>query len=360
MKDELAERFLATMLEWSASQIAQRGASLQALASLKYDEYEGFPPGEAFLEHLAAWISAMDSPDRETGVQFVEETLLFISRAELTHLIDTIYPDVVRPFLVDMAARRLGFEAWQRQRIVESPAFNDVQRRTLVLGLGDGAQIDRLRRASDLSHEQFCLSPELPDEQVERLHQKLLAATRNDPDPLFEQVVLVEDFAGSGYTLIRQDSSGEWDGRLERARRRLEQLVGKLVSSDHAVMVLIYIGTERASDWLVEHLRLRKLDWHLRIVQTIPKSIEVTDPSVRDLCQRYFDPAILEILGDHVSKKEGDIRLGFGEGSLPLILSHNTPNNSLSFLWADTTDLPGSRNQQALFPRRHRHNASRP
>ena len=45
MKDALAEKLLAHILEWSAEDVARERPILQAMAAFKYDGYEQFSPG---------------------------------------------------------------------------------------------------------------------------------------------------------------------------------------------------------------------------------------------------------------------------------------------------------------------------
>jgi hypothetical protein len=56
MRDALAERLLGSVMEWSNEDIARQRPILQALASLKYDEYQQFSPGMRFVESLALWL----------------------------------------------------------------------------------------------------------------------------------------------------------------------------------------------------------------------------------------------------------------------------------------------------------------
>jgi hypothetical protein len=329
------------------------------MASLKYDEYEGYRPGEGFLEHLTAWLWQMSSHDRLRAARFVREELVFISRAELDHAIETVYPDIIRPLLISKASRQAGIPHWQVARIAASSHFEVLHRKTLVLGLGDGARIDRLRRSSDFSHEQFYVAPELSDASVERMQQKLQEALGGGDKALFEQVVLIDDFAGSGYTSIRHEN-GQWDGRLERTRKHLDKLTGTAVIASPEVWVVLYVASAQAQAWIEDHLAMQQLGWTLNVVQQLPNDFPVQDLQILDMCQRYFDGANYEILGSHILKGGGDVALGFSNCRLPLVLSHNTPNNSISLLWADTTGRRNSANQRGLFPRRHRHNAERP
>jgi hypothetical protein len=96
-----------------------------------------------------------------------------------------------------------------------------LERKTLVLGLADGSRLDRLRRASPkLSHEQVYLAPEIGDDTRQSMRHKLTEALQTldlDGPAEYRQVMLVDDFAGSGYTLLHP-SNGGWGGKLIRSR----------------------------------------------------------------------------------------------------------------------------------------------
>ena len=67
-----------------------------------------------------------------------------------------------------------------------------------------------------------------------------------------------------------------------------------------------------------------------------------------DLAKEYFDSSIVD---DHFKKAKNDYpHLGYGECGLPIVLVHNTPNNSLPVLW-----LPDDKKFTGLFPRVTRH-----
>ena len=78
MKDELAERLLSKVMNWSAEQLRDHGGALQDLARYKYDEYEGFRLGEKFLESLARWLHQFEPEERRIAVNFVLKRLVFI------------------------------------------------------------------------------------------------------------------------------------------------------------------------------------------------------------------------------------------------------------------------------------------
>jgi hypothetical protein len=365
MKDSVAERVLANVMDWDADELNELGARLQLLAAHKYDSYEGYRPGVKFLENLTAWLHQFDKPeDRRAAVDFALNDLIFVSRAELAHLIETVYPHHIRPMLIERAAERLGVTRFAVKKIVESDEFRQIQRRTLVLGLSDGAHIDQLRRSSPpLSHEQIFLATDIGDEAIRGAVKKLRKA--EGEEACFEQVLLVDDFYGSGRTLIRQEEDASFDGRLWRTHLRLQQLAvglenpssgGKQLRAlvpDFRVSTLVYVASAQAIYYVEEILPKAGLSWDFHVVQPLPDSIRVTDQQIEEICRWHYDKEVFD--DDH--KK--DAWLGYSNCALPLVLQHNTPNNSVCILWADSTDRPESLLRRALFPRYERHREDR-
>jgi hypothetical protein len=91
-------------------------------------------------------------------------------------------------------------------------------------------------------------------------------------------------------------------------------------------------------------------------VQSVPGRIRVGrgDDAVEftELVEKYYNDAVDKIVFD-VHMKKGDTRdakYGFADCGLPVVLHHNTPNNSLAILWYyENCPLRG------LFPRVQRH-----
>lgn len=357
MRDQLAERVLATIMGWETEQIAESGSLLQTLARHKYDSYEGYRPGVKFLENLAGWLDQFDDVnDRRTAVGFVMGDLVFVSRAELDHLVEKVYPDSIRPMLIREAAAALGESRFAISRVTSSPIFAKIQRKLLVLGLSDGARVDRLRRSSPgLSHEQIYLATDIGDDTADDAVRKLRRVVADDT-ATFEHVLLVDDFYGSGKTLLRDGPTpGSFDGRLWRARNRLEELHKEhgVVAEDCRVSVLAYLASSTAVNYVESKLAAAGLNWEFEVIQTLPDSLRVEDPAMVDLCNRYWDPVLED-------EHKGAAALGYGGAALPLVLYHNSPNNSICLVWADSTDRTDGNNRRALFPRYERHHISRP
>ncbi len=364
MKQSVVERVLANVMDWDSAEVAEYGSRLQLLATHKYDSYEGYRPGVKFLENLTGWLDQFDLlEDRKAAVRFVLEDLVFISRAELDHLIETVYPDVVRPMLIREAAQQMGVSRFAVNAIAHSPDFKAIQRRTLVLGLSDGARIDRLRRASPgLSHEQIFLATDIGDETTREALDKLREVT-GDEEARFENVLLIDDFYGSGSTLLRvnetrtSEDDAPFEGRLWRTHQRLEALAEPglgAITADCRVSILVYLASDQAQRHVKEMLQAAGLDWELRVVQRLPDSIKVHDERLTAICASHYDPILID------KSKPKPFPLGYVDCALPVVLQHNTPNNSICILWADTTDRENGQRRRALFPRYERHRADRP
>lgn len=363
MKSELAEELLNELLGWDRAAFQERVRRLEALATYKFDEYGNFRPGVKFFESLAAWLDQFDDPiDRATALDFVLDRLIFISDAEMTHLIELVYPDHVEQVLRRRVAVRLGCSPFAVSSIVGDEAFTTIRRRSLVLGASDGARLDRLRRSAPfLSHEQFLQSTEPPADLVSPMTTELskaLTGRQIDADATFEHIFLVDDFAGSGKTLLRYDETeGEHKGKLIKLAAAIAKLQQeKLVAEDVEVTIVLYVATSAAREHLSQMLAASPLpDWEVRIVQELPAWVRVDtqDAAFAELCERYYD----DIFTD---EHKGRAALGYAGGALPVVLSHNTPNNSVCLLWADSTGEKDSLDRRALFPRYERHHRDRP
>lgn len=364
MKSELAEELLNELMGWDRAAFQERVRRLEALASYKFDEYGNFRPGVKFFESLAAWLDQFDDPvDRATALNFVLDRLIFVSDAEMTHLIELVYPDHVEQVLRRRVAMRLDCSPFAVSRIVGDDSFTAIRRRSLVLGASDGARLDRLRRSAPfLSHEQFLQSTEPPADLVSPMVTKLseaLTGWQIDAPASFEHIFLVDDFAGSGETLVRYDETeSKYKGKLVKLKAAIAKLQEKeLVTNDVEVTIVLYVATAAAREHLSATLVASPLpDWEVRIVQELPAWVRVDtqDAAFAELCERYYDDGVF------TDEHKGRAALGYAGGALPVVLSHNTPNNSVCLLWADSTGEKDSLERRALFPRYERHHRDRP
>lgn len=375
MKDDLARRLLATVTGVDdLSETSLLVAELQALAAVKYDGYEGYRPGVKFLESLAVWLEGFRPQDRATALTFVRKRLVYLSPREVDRLVATVYPDILRPFLVDAAAGALGLPHWRVAAVTSSKEFAARQRRVLLLGMSDGARLDRLRRSSELSTEQFHLVTQLDGDKAQGMAADLCKAMVKaglPGDHTFSHVVLVDDFAASGKSMVRPDAKrpGKWKGKLIGAQDRLERLRDEgVVSKDATVTVLVYLVTAQADGHVTEALDdsgLADAGFAFRPAYVFGYDLPLRgdhDAAFVDLCRRHYRE---QWSNEHTRVGNGDFALGFDECALPVVLHHNTPNNSPPILWRDEmVDPPPGGTAPApwvgAFPRHERHHPGRP
>ena len=369
MKRELAERLLSQILDWGTQEKAEERGLLEDFAAYKYDEYQQFAPGRRFLESLALWLRQFNSLDeRRAAYEFVKTRLVFISDAEMNHLVELAYPTFVRPYLMEKTAEAMGIDPYRAMIITTSTEFRRRLRQTLVLGLSDGARTDRFRRANRIiSNEQIWHAYDISQAKVDDLKQELekdlaqLDAAENEEiksDVLFSTVVLLDDFTASGTSYIRQNEDGSWGGKIPKILRALEddKKLGALIQPKGVkVIVVLYVGAQQA----IEHIQPRiaqigfsRGDIEFEVVHKLGPSTKLTypeDSAILDLASKpdYFDASVDD---DNAQIGGTSFQLGYAGCQLPVVLSHNTPNNSIYLLWSeDVSEVPG------LFPRISRH-----
>ena len=369
MQRDLAENLLARIMAWDDATKARERARLQLFAAYKYDQYQQFAPGRRFLESLALWLRQFNpGEERNVAYAFVRDRLVFISNDEMNSLVDLAFPTIVRPLLLRDAAHAIGVSSFRRKAIAASESYRCLQRQTLVLGLSDGARTDRFRRVNtrSMSHEQvfhaYDVSDKKAGEMAAKLRQDLGKILKREPtldEARFRYVVLLDDFTASGLSYIRKNQkSNEWEGKIPKIVEHLSRGdgLGQCIACDNVrVLVVLYIGSKQAMDQIEESLHrisFAKGTVELKVVFELGHGTRLDPESEVPLFRllednRYFDKQADD---EHACVGETSMRLGFAGGRLPLVLGHNTPNNSIYVLWAeDGHKILG------LFPRVSRH-----
>jgi hypothetical protein len=371
MKDALAERLLAHVMQWGPQQVAQERPYLQAMAAYKYDEYQQFSPGMRFVESLARWLAQFGTNDeRQQAYEFVKTKLVYLCAAEVNHLVECAYPDIVRPLLLRMAAPLVGPGGGNVRHVTRTAAsveFQALRRQSLFLGLSDGSRIDHFRRANpELNQEQIWQTHEIAEPRVgdmlESLAKDVGIIRGAAPAPCkFRTVVLLDDFSASGssYYSFDKNSKGEYGGKIAKFHRGLttpgDPLADLVDARDVQIIVLLYIATEDALTYLrrrsAEFWGGSGIPFTVEAVQTIPKSIQVVKDAsnpLAGLIETYYDRSVFT---RHFAKGGTiDAKYGYAACGLPVVLHHNTPNNSIALLWSYE-----DRTVRGLFPRVTRH-----
>jgi len=361
LRDALAEELLAKVMKWTPEDVARERPDLQALATYKYDDYQQFSPGMRFVESLASWLEQFETiEERNIAFHFLKKRLVYVSPSEMSNLVLTSYPDVIRNFLIEQIAKLKGLPQWQVTRIAESLEFKVLLRQSMFLGLSDGSHVDIFRRGSPaLSNEQILRTHEINETRAAEMIRSLTVDLKDllgrEPLPnecLFRNVFLLDDFSGSGKSYIRR-SNAVYKGKIAKFFYDTCCSDGKktkLIDPEKVhVYLLLYIATPQALDYLkvLGPELFKEIPFDIGIVHILSHSTrlnEEKDSAFIILLKKYYDKGI-ETDSYLIGKHEKPY-LGFDECSLPLVLNHNTPNNSVTLLWFDE-----NRKYRGLFPR---------
>jgi len=383
MINALALNLIANVMDWDNERATAEYAWLRLMSSMKYDGYSDFRAGVRFLESLVSWLRQFDQQDRETAYALVQERLVYISTAEMQRVIENFIPETVTPYLRKAVAAALGIKPYDVWRTpVGANAFNERQRCCLFVGLSDGSRIDVLRRANAgrLSQEQVVPMLNVDNEKWKGLGKDLRDELGDHAR--FQDVYLVDDFTASGTTFIRFPK-GEAKGKLAKFERNVQEARVALkdefpVADGYTLHVHHYVSTAQAHQALqgriaeaAEKLKNKSygdatITEGMRLPAALPiGAIDVetgnmtamapSDEPFLDLCGSYYDHELFKRLEPHCKEAgQDDMKYGYADCALPLVLEHNTPNNSIPILWAETEGKLGPR-MRSLFLRRDRH-----
>lgn len=377
MNSNLANQLLASIMKWDAQKLASERAALEFMGSMKYDAYDRYMPGMRFMSSLVQWLNDIQEEDRDEAYKFIKEKLVFISSTQMNYLVDLLYDSKIRPILLDMATKETDMPFYKCSNKVVRTRFDIEKRSALVIGLSDGAHTDILRRSAGFSNEQV-LTNYYPDGKKLK---DMLDELRKDEKlkgiekPFFRRIFLIDDFTASGKSFIRFDENDKnHHGKLKRI---IDQLCTKgndengekierlsyLLNPEQKIQIdiLFCIATEKArtniksslDDYLKSAKLQDKVEFKIHIVQVLEDKLSIDIKKDNDLVnmlkkEEHFVEECVISKSYKVGKNE-EPWLGFDECALPVVLAHNTPNNSLPIIWQDAERFHG------LFPRISRH-----
>ena len=358
MRDFLAERLLVKIMEWSPEEISDERPLLQALANFKYDNYQQFSTGIRFIESLVRWLNQFEYlAERKVAYNFIKNQLIFISNEQMSYLVNIAFNDKINPVIIRKTAQEIGLKEYLVRKIINCKEYKSNLRKCLFIGLSDGSRIDYLRRCSNINNEQVSTTHEISLEKVEDLLKELEDSLGEKCK--FHTVFLIDDFTASGKSYFRpNEEKGKIWKFLEKVFADDKNGWTNLVDRDNLdIHILFYLATQSGIDTIQSDIDSWKNENKIHNSIKI-YAIQIIDNSVKEkveanegfmkLAIKYFDS---NIINRHYKKgKHDNPYLGFNECGLPLILNHNTPNNSLPILW-----LPDDMRYKGLFPRVTRH-----
>ena len=376
MNQKLALSVLGKIMDWTDDRARQEFNWLKMMARLKYDGYRDFQAGMRFTESLATWLQQFKPDERETAYSFVRGTLVYIGPSEMERLVEQFYPRTVVDRLFRMVAADCSIE---RHRVLADAnarlATKRLRRQTLFMGLSDGARIDTVRHTNVglITNEQIVQGTQVDTEKWKDLLGNL-RQDLGDSTAQFRLVFLVDDFTATGTSFLRCDPGNRaWKGKLPRfiesvklANTALAE--DRLFADGWELCIHHYVASSTAVAAIEERLKRMAVPegWahatRPSYGMTLPSNLPIDkspgrDEGFRKLTEAYYDP--------NIENKHTDVGgvanlgLGYGGCALPLVLEHNTPNNAIALLWAETdgSGASGARHpaMRPLFRRRQRH-----
>ncbi len=358
MRSTLAERLLAKIMEWTPSQIDQERPLLQALANFKLNEYQQFSAGTRFIESLVKWLEQFTTiEEKNTAYRLVKDHLVFISNEQVSHLVNILFSEKINPILIKKTAEEKNLKPYLVTKILNSKEYKSNLRMSLFIGLSDGSRIDQFRRSANLNNEQVSATYEISDEKIEDMLKDLRLEFAQAK---FKSLFLIDDFTASGRSYCRPEQG---KGKLLKFFNYLfnfsdqEGFPTIIDFNNLEIHILFYVATSDA----IEKLKVGITQWQEQTKKPFKVSVDCLleideemknkitgDEDIMKLLANNFDSSIVD---KHYEQGKHDYPyLGFNECGLPLVLSHNTPNNSLPLLWS-----PEDKKIVGLFPRISRH-----
>lgn len=361
MRTALAEKLLVKIMGWSSTQISAERPLIQALSNFKFNEYQQFSIGTRFIESLVKWLNQFETnEEKNIAYNFIKNRLIFISNDQMLHLVNITYSDKINPFLIKKSAGILSINPFHVRKIITSNEYKTISRRSLFIGLSDGSRIDQLRRYSGLNNEQVIPTYQIGKEKVKDMIEEL---KKSKVAESYNTIFLIDDFTASGTSYFRMEAE-ERKGKifnvinsaLYNTNAELYELIDHSETID--INIIFYIATEESINKLENEINKWReefscnFNFTIDVVQKIEDNSKINLKDDNDfvvLSQKYISKDIIDV---HFKKaKHNHYYLGYNECALPLILVHNTPNNSMPLLWW----MSSSKDFIGLFPRVTRH-----
>jgi hypothetical protein len=362
MRNTLAEKLLVKIMEWAPEEIDSERPLLQALATFKLNDYQQFSPGIRFIESLVKWLQQFETiQEKKIAYKIVKDHLIFISGEQIAHLVSILYSEKINPILIKKTAEELKTPPYFVGKIANSNEYKSNVRSSLFIGLSDGSKIDQFRRTAGLNNEQVSATYDLSDDKYEDMLHELHS---DIPGNKFKSLFLIDDFTASGRSYCRPEQGKgkilKFLNRIFDNKESSEGLQSIIDFEKLEIHILFYIATKRAIDKITEGINdwqeKKQLAFNFSVdcLQEIDEKVKekiLSDEEIMKVLKKYYDYDDASLMNRHYKEGKHDLPfLGFDECGLPIVLNHNTPNNSICLFW-----LPEDKKPFGLFPRISRH-----
>lgn len=377
MRNDIVISLLTTVIQECTTdeEFAEYIGYFQTMSRYKYDDYQQYTTGKRFIETLAIWLNYFPLEDRKVVLKFLRNRLIFISASEVNLLAESCFPDALRKILTDRVSIELVIPNYFVRQLVQSKEYLVLLRQSLFCGLSDGAKLDIFRRANTgvISHEQIYLTYELSFDRLTKMQQELhsdlakpnfLNRVPNANESKFRTLFLIDDFSASGTSYLKYiESTNQLKGKIaglyesifSEDNNQLDDALSirKCFGEDLKIYIILYLCTTQAKKLIEGNFQKLYEKYNhkpeLVVLHEIDSSYKInSDEDISKVCIKdvYYDKNLLE--DEHT---RSNVKMGFSNCALPIVLGHNTPNNSIPLLWSYDYSLIF----KGLFPRIPRH-----
>lgn len=368
MKREIAESVLKDVMhKWDDGRLSDELEDIQIISEIKYDDYQQYTHGMRYVESLALWLRQFDEADRDVAYEFVKKKLIYISEEEMRQLIELSYAMCMDNYLLQETFKLCNSKNINDKNEREE-IYEYLRRRSLFLGLSDGSHIDYFRRQNtQLNNEQVFVHYDFSDEKAKEMLQELNTAVEKMSivkkyeflnSNTFNTYFLIDDFSASGMSYIRCDNNGKWHGKLYKFYERLKGI--NYETKNIHIRLVLYVSTAQAKKHIEENMqkfleyKSASAIFSIDVLQLVsPLDMDKEKEFENLISENYYNmskKSSVTFMDKHFAVGGGRYPYrGFADCSLPLVIYHNTPNNSFPTIWFSWEG------ENALFPRVTRH-----
>jgi hypothetical protein len=166
----------------------------------------------------------------------------------------------------------------------------------------------------------------------------------------------LDDFSASGISYLRKEGhllDGKIGSFLNFLLDEKHPMANLGRPDDLDLIIVLYMATDKAVAYLKEQLEpicaQTKIRAFVNVIYPLSERVRIVrdqDGEFDQLVDTYYDS---DNETDSTRLGGTDLKYGFAGCGLPVVLNHNTPNNSIGLLWAAGSSM------RPLFPRIARH-----
>jgi hypothetical protein len=348
--EEHVWKIIEHMFQNRKSDISQ----LEFMAKYKFDSYEGYRTGDRFASNLLRFLQNFKDNEKDLALDAVTR-IVFISAKEMHELSMELYYKIkLRLLDLILDEKSDSIEAWDYAKAYDK-YYQEYLAKSLFIGLSDSSKIDYFRRHAQVDNESIVSTYKIDVDDLIKAGKENEERNPNADYQSKENIFLIDDFSGSGYTFLRQLGKfhERWYNKIKYKRIFFCPYV--ITTSALENIWASYEAKIKTKDVKFEIMGIMEIPHDHALTKENCVLFEKTNTTAKmmlDLCGKYYDDSIEDV---HTRKNRG-VKYGFGETGLLLVKYDNCPNDSIYPIWYKDYDRNTAlKDWSPLFPRIPRH-----